>query len=140
MQTFMPYSDFGLSARVLDNKRLNKQRIEVLQLLNALLGVKKSAWINHPAAKMWKGYEGVLVAYGISVCLEWKLRGFKDTCQDKILVLFRRFKLRESLLPPWLGEEDFHASHRSNLLRKDPKHYGQFGWKEPNNLPYVWPV
>ena len=33
-----------------------------------------------------------------------------------------------------------HASHRSNLLRKDPEHYMQFGWTEPPDLPYVWPV
>ena len=33
-----------------------------------------------------------------------------------------------------------HASHRSNLLRKEPAHYTQFGWTEPPDLPYVWPV
>jgi hypothetical protein len=42
--------------------------------------------------------------------------------------------------PPWLGDEAFHASHRSNLLRKNPEWYGQFGWTEPDDLPYVWPV
>ncbi|HEY5312264.1 MAG TPA: hypothetical protein VIK18_07080, partial [Pirellulales bacterium] len=42
--------------------------------------------------------------------------------------------------PPWLGSRKFHASHRSNLLRKKPAWYAQFGWKEPDNLPYVWPV
>lgn len=33
-----------------------------------------------------------------------------------------------------------HASHRSNLLRKEPEYYTQFGWTEPPDLPYVWPV
>lgn len=33
-----------------------------------------------------------------------------------------------------------HASHRSNLLRKEPEHYTQFGWTEPPDLAYVWPV
>jgi hypothetical protein len=42
--------------------------------------------------------------------------------------------------PPWLGDNTFHASHKSNLLRKDPVWYGQFGWSEPTDLPYVWPV
>jgi hypothetical protein len=37
-----------------------------------------------------------------------------------------------------LGREDFHESHRSNLLRKDPDHYYKFGWTEPTNLEYVW--
>jgi geranylgeranyl diphosphate synthase type I len=39
----------------------------------------------------------------------------------------------------WLGDKKFHASHRSNLLRKDSKYYSQFKWSEPNNLEYVWP-
>jgi len=43
-------------------------------------------------------------------------------------------------LPLWLGNEELHASHRSNLLRKAPLWYGQFGWTEPDDLPYIWPV
>lgn len=38
----------------------------------------------------------------------------------------------------------FHRSHRSNLLRKDPDHYGPiFLPDEPSlrdDVPYVWPV
>ena len=41
--------------------------------------------------------------------------------------------------PSWLTEK-FCASHRSNLLRKNPEFYSQYEWKEPNNLPYIWPV
>jgi len=41
--------------------------------------------------------------------------------------------------PAWLGTDTFHASHRSNLLRKDPDYYGQWGWTEPSDLPYIWP-
>jgi hypothetical protein len=26
------------------------------------------------------------------------------------------------------------------LLRKAPEWYGQFGWRESADLPYVWPV
>jgi hypothetical protein len=44
------------------------------------------------------------------------------------------------VLPPWWGDERLHASHRSNLLRKDPAHYGRFGWAEPPDLPYFWPA
>jgi len=43
-------------------------------------------------------------------------------------------------MPPWLGDDDFHSSHRANLLRKDSEHYGEFGWQEDSSLPYVWPV
>jgi len=151
MQTFLPYPDFAESAKVLDYRRLGKQRVEVLQLLTALrTGPEKwvtmngnrlkvaTPWYNHPAAKMWRGYENALVFYGLEMCDEWISRGYKDTCYDKIcnyLVMFS-----ELAEPPWFGNEDFHAAHRSNLLRKDPIHYGQFGWTEPNDLPYIWPV
>lgn len=135
MQTFLPYASFVQSARVLDNQRLGKQRVECLQLLNALTG-KSSGWINHPAAKMWRGWEYNLMLYGEAICTEWKNRGFKDTCLEK-LGCFGIEKTTNS--PPWLGDLDLHASHRSNLLRKNPTHYGQFGWNEPDDLPYVWP-
>ena len=36
MQTFLPYPDFAESAKVLDNKRLGKQRVECLQIMKAL--------------------------------------------------------------------------------------------------------
>lgn len=42
--------------------------------------------------------------------------------------------------PPWIGREDFHRSHQSNLLRKDKDYYGRFNWSVPDDLPYVWPV
>jgi hypothetical protein len=135
MQTFLPYNDFTKSAKVLDRQRLGKQRVEVLQLLKALNGETKG-WVNHPAAKMWRGYENCLVVYGLSICTEWIERGYKDTCFAKILA-YRDYKTA-MVVPPWLGREDFHESHRSNLLRKDPDHYYKFGWTEPTNLEYVW--
>jgi hypothetical protein len=33
VQTFLPFSDFEASARVLDVKRLGKQRVECIQVL-----------------------------------------------------------------------------------------------------------
>lgn len=41
--------------------------------------------------------------------------------------------------PPWLGDEAFHRSHQSNLLRKLPEHYGPLFPGVPDDLPYVWP-
>ncbi len=41
-------------------------------------------------------------------------------------------------LPHWLGKEEFHSSHRANLLRKDYEYYSKFGWKEDLGNPYVW--
>lgn len=140
MQTFLPivvpkdpYSSFGMSAYVLDRKRLGKQRVEALQIYRTLTGVSKG-WRNHPAVRMWRGYELALCAYGRIMCVEWEKRGYKDTCFDK-------FPLPVGpVFPEWMWRPEFSASHRSNLLRKDPEWYGQWGWTEPPDLPYVWPV
>lgn len=135
MNTFLPYANFDESARCLDRLRLGKQRVEVVQLLGALTGLTRG-WSNHPAARMWRGYEQALAWYGMCVCNEWLLRGYRDTCFAKCCEHY----VHGSEMPSWLGDETFHASHRSNLLRKDAVHYSQFGWQEPPTLPYVWPA
>lgn len=135
MQTFLPYSNFQRSAHVLDRQRLGKQRVEVLQLLRALCD--GGGWSNHPAANMWRGYEQALAQYGLSVCREWIYRGYKDTCFEKIEAYATEY---DPAMPPWLGNADFHRSHRSNLLRKNPAHYREFFSDVPDDLPYVWPT
>ena len=42
------------------------------------------------------------------------------------------------IYPKFIDNIDFHNSHRSNLLRKDPIYYGKYNWGVPNNLPYIW--
>lgn len=136
MQTFLPYADFRHAAEVMDNSRLGKQRVEVLQILKAI--IDGEGWIHHPATHMWRGYTNSLVQYGITICNEWRRRGKADTCLEKIA----NYEIMSNsyAAPPWLGLEDFHASHRSNLLRKDKTFYGKFGWAEADNLPYCWPL
>lgn len=149
MQTFLPYPSFKESLRVLDRQRLGKQRVECKQLLGALgfeiarniheLRRKPptTGWSNHPAAKMWEGYELALAVYMTTAVYEWVGRGYNNT----MLFLADTYDHapQNVLMPPWLGDDAFHASHRSNLLRKDPDWYGRFGWKEPHDLPYIWP-
>lgn len=142
MQTFLPYEDFAQSALTLDRQRLGKQRVEVLQILQTLRGTAKNGgWKNHPAVKMWRGYEDALIQYGLVVCDVWLSKGYQDTCYEKIAAMRDGNAGNSSIImPPWVGREDVHASHRANLLRKDAQHYGQFGWTESPDLPYVWPV
>lgn len=141
MQTFMPYADFQASVSCLDYRRLGKQRVETKQILRALCG-ETIGWQNHPATLMWKGHEYQLARYGELVCREWISRGYKDTMLqyflDKQAELIAQGKGLG--LPKWMGWEEFHASHRSNLLRKDVKHYKKFRWTEGPNLPYFWPI
>lgn len=135
MQTFLPYGNLE-SVKYLDRQRLGKQRVETFQILQALHGETKG-WVNHPATRMWRGYENALVHYGLAVCAEWVSRGYKDTMTDRIAAYGSS---KFYLFPDWFGNEDFHAAHRSNLLKKDPDHYRQFWPDEPDDLPYIWPV
>lgn len=138
MQTFLPYRDFAASARTLDRARLGKQRVETLQILNALSN-PSYGWQNHPAVKMWRGHIPALSLYGLAICTEWTKRGYIDTCGPRIAAFMPSDETHISL-PKWLGNNEFHASHRSNLLRKLPDHYRQFLWTEGPDLPYIWPV
>lgn len=131
MQTFLPYADFQKSAEVLDFRRLGKQRVEALTILRAI--EEGNCWSNHPATKMWKGYTGALKIYHDTIIEEWIKRGYENN-----MTLFHEGK--PIRYPAWLGDERFHDSHRSNLLRKDPEYYGQFGWKVPDDLDYFWPT
>jgi hypothetical protein len=141
MQTFLPFPDFKVSVKCLDNKRLGKQRVEAKQILDVLEG-RKEGWKNHPAVKMWKGYEEALKFY-INCCIdEWisrknkKGEPFKNTMEYYHTVLDDEEYLE---YPWWFGKDKFHESHRSNLLRKDYSFYSKYGWIELTNLPYVWP-
>ncbi len=60
MQTFLPYQGFDDSARVLDVRRLAKQRVETIQVLRALT-MPGYGRRHHPVAAMWAGYEEALV-------------------------------------------------------------------------------
>jgi hypothetical protein len=119
MQTFLPYPDYTESAKALDSLRLGKQRVEVLQMLNVLHEVSPSnAWSNHPAVRMWRGYELQLAEYGMVVTDEWIARGNADTCMAKLQQHVEWAESGEMLKPDWFGDPALHDSHKSNLLRK----------------------
>lgn len=142
MQTFLPYPSFTLSAAVLDRPRLGKQRVETLQLLRANT-LPEYGWRNHPATKMWTGYLPALVAYGLAVTDAWTALGRPDTVRPQLLEFtpwVDGVAQSDIEMPPWLGDEQLHLSHRSNLLRKDPGHYGPLFGDVPDDLPYYWPT
>jgi len=138
VNTFLPVADYKESAKILDYRRLGKQRVEVIQLLKANFGLTKG-WVNHPAAKMWRGHEVALGLYGIAMCEEWIDRGFKDSCTAKIKALVDEHTNGRVVMPHWYANEYFHRTHRSNLLRKDPVFYGRYNWDVSDDLDYIWP-
>ena len=115
------------------------------------LTVPRYGWRHHPAVRMWAGYEEALVRYGLEICRAWSGTGRRDTCAGLLVAELDRARgvvaprtqwelAAAGALPPWLGDPAFHRSHRSALVRKDPRHYRPLFPGVPDDLPYVWPV
>jgi hypothetical protein len=148
MQTFLPCVTFRDSVEVLDQKRLGKQMIETGQVVRAIHD-PTYGWQHHPAVKMWRGYSDALIHYQRATSEEWYRRRQKYHGGATNLWAWLDERMgpgylaqilnKDPVLPWWWGGE-IHGTHRSNLLRKDPAFYGQFGWTEQTDLPYLWPV
>jgi len=74
---FIPLSDPIEIAKILDDKRLGKQRVEAKQIITIITGEAKSlAWSNHPAVIMWRPYAKELKYYYDCIVREWIRRGY----------------------------------------------------------------
>jgi len=93
--------------------------------------IRKIGWLNHPAIRMWYNYEDALIIYFNDCVDEWVRRGFVNNMN--IIKPYGKI-----IYPKWLGNKDFHLSHKSNLLRKDYMHYNKYFKNVPNDLPYIW--
>lgn len=162
--TFVPVPSVRESLKILDTERLGKQRSEIKIILAALTGVRFKVWRgeygvvlpekrgykNHSVTRMWRGHEWALAEFGRLNYQVWANRfghpiekGSKgyDTLIDMVLWkqwLEERGASKE--LPEWWGDEAVHSSHRSVLLSKDEEFYRKYGWTEPAEYKYVWPV
>jgi hypothetical protein len=137
MYTFLPYPDFHQSALALEPRRLSRQRVEALYIYDTMTRStrllptgKRFRGMN--TLRMWWGYDNALAMYIEKIIEVWKMRGNENLIRSPMYQLDCR-------MPPWLGDYTFHSAQRSYLLRKDPDWYSQWGWKEPDNLPYIWP-
>ena len=148
MQTFLPFESYSESARVLDVKRLGSQRNEAYLALKTIINSKKFPnqkfpWQNHIICRIWNGYELQLFDYLQRICYEWHdIRGHKDTVLDKAkkeLLPWCCVNCKDGIKPYFLGNDEFHSSHRASLLYKNYEHYKQFGWAEKPQINYVWP-
>ncbi len=143
--TYIEWS-YSNTFKLLDYRRLGKQRVETMQIYDAMVDGGVSRWRHHPIAKMWKPYPIALLTYGLECSQEWRSRGYVDNMTNEFMKRIEQAEWDYRLpiddpihdMPWWMGEEEFHQSHRSNLLRKLPEHYRQFWENEPDDLPYVW--
>lgn len=159
MQTFITSDegDWVYTAQTLDNLRLNKQALEGWQILMSLLEIdpkgeyrQARGWKNHPAVKMWSGYELSLYGYIQVMVKEWHSRGYNSTIGDKatetIQVAYENNLLADYEEPWWRNPttmKKLASTHRQALLWKNYPHYSQFGWAEdtgeqPDTYEYFW--
>ncbi len=150
MQTFLPHPGFVQSAHALDDRRLGKQRVETFQILRALVW-PTYGWKRHPAVTMWRGFTPAVVAYGIATCRVWAARGHADALEEQLLAYsggvshtFAELNA-EGRLPPWLGDDRVHESHRRSLANKAPDLYppdwaGEAGYVWPTPAYPLWPL
>jgi hypothetical protein len=163
MQSFVPSTEsFESCARLLDNRRLNKNALEGWQILMTLLELDPQGnhrapkgWVNHPAVKMWRGHEISLYLYIQAMVDEWIRRGYKSTIGDKAKSTIKTaislglLENTQAVAPSWVTDakvfKEVAASHRMALLNKDYEWYSQWGWPEdsgvkPESYDYVWPI
>ena len=130
VNTFIPSSNLEECARLLDYRRLGKQRVEAYQIWRVITGQTKG-WRNHPAALAWQGHQCALALYTNVMIREWIARGYKNTMQFLPHCKNPRF-------PWWWGWEPIIKSHQASLNRKMPEFY-TFEVGEYANHGYIWP-
>jgi len=128
-QTFRPYRDHHRCARVLDERRLGKQRIEAKQIGYAVLrrmgaiNDGRRGWLNHPIVLKWFNnghpYLTDLREYFEAMVCEWVNRGHTNTVGWGELDAY--CKLGSSLRCPLTHLEE--VEYRRVLIFKDPEWY-----------------
>jgi hypothetical protein len=128
VQVFRPYVDQGRSAAFLDDRRLGKQRVELKQVLLAILrrrGVLRDGrrgWLNHPIVLMYDAgpYVEDLVRYFYAAVDEWTRRGYRSNISlDDVEPLLKEVEGA----PGTPVTEDMAREYRRLLLLKEPCHY-----------------
>lgn len=134
VNTFIPYSNYKLIAKILDSKRLGKQRVEAMQILNILEGKNRgTGWINHPVVKMWKGHTESLKQYYNEMVREWVRRGYRNT--------MKLYKINKPHKPWFVKCISVNLSHQASLLRKNPAYYKELFKCVPKKYlkySYIW--
>ena len=144
MQVFLPENTFAKCAEVLDTKRLVKQLLEGRQIMTVLAGESTSnGWKNHPAVKMFKGYEVTLVAYLAAIRDEMNDRGYKWEKNWAVIedIYNRHYKGDPQPWPYWMQDKEswnrVMITHRGRLWEKDSAHYSDYEAEGQKFMNYV---
>lgn len=132
MMTFIVIGDFVLNAKLLDDQRLAKQRVEARQILDAIMN--GTGWKHHPIVCAWRYYTDALKYYTNCIILEWIRRGGQNNLP--------LYEIPPIIMIPWWSQWDrLHQSHRAMLVRKNPYYYNDKFTvnQEYYSYGYIWP-
>jgi hypothetical protein len=156
MNTFLPYNDFKKCARILDNKRLNKQILEGTQIINIILkkvGIicdeEKKNWWNHPVFNLWmdkkskKFYLCQLIKYldafyDEHICRGGKHEYYENKRKDFITLSIVHEELFASSKKVLKWSSNLHKCMKANLIRKDEIYYSKYFKNIKPQKGYDW--
>ena len=115
------------TAMALDRPRLNKQIVEITQMLNALNGETK-AWRNHPCTLQYEQHKDWMIEY--QECL-------KAVAAKLFPEAVAHSDLADSIRPPF-HTDDFFIQMKRRLYTKDNNHYAQWSCLGVSNENWYW--
>jgi hypothetical protein len=142
VNTFILTNSPKKCVKLLDYKRLGKQRVEAKQIIDTIEN-DSSGWKNHPVTKMWK--DNIIgLKYYLNCCIdEWILRGYNNTMEkyDLSEFILPDGSYDESSILPWFYFNlQIQESFKASLLRKDPSYYTCIIDCDPSYMyhGYIW--
>lgn len=156
------FSTLKFTCAHLDTQRLNKQKVEAKQILDATQKTS-GGWTNHTAVHMWRGYENGLKYYFnciVEACIKRGLNNTMtlyeftqeqldnieyQTVEDYLNLQHEHEENSQKILMPWwFTWEPLLYSHRCSLLRKKPEYYKKIFstdcMHDYVHRGYVWPA
>lgn len=123
MQVFVPFPSPIDIAKVMwtDQKRYNKQIIEVKQIIKAIDGA--IAWSNHPIVKMYKEHEDWLLCY--LLCLDSFREFMRTHNSEKYDNAVDNSNNADAYRPSFIDDR-LCDQHKRRLYTKSPSLYPQF--------------
>lgn len=115
------------SALALDNRRRNKQIIEIKQILSALNGDSK-AWRNHPCTIQYEKHQQWLRNY------LWILQEVSQPKYDWVMVQLLNIYCEEH--KPWFHIKEYFDQMKRRLYTKDKEYYKQ--WADLGESEINW--
>jgi hypothetical protein len=143
MQTWITDKDFYKSAVNLNRQHLQANLYESIHILASLLDVNdklvnpKRNVKNHPAAKLWEGYEDALFYYIDAHIVAWLNIGYKCNINKANMRFIyavmkdNKYSYFQNKISNWITDELI-QTHRSVLIQKEIK-------KKVNHYQNLWP-